>query len=175
MPTNLRCAFLAETHLRLLSNIDMAGHRERTFLAIKPDGVQRGLISEVIKRFEQRGYKLAAMKYLVPSEELLTKHYEEHVGKKFFPGLVSYMGSGPVVAMVWEGTEVIKAARTILGATRPLESQPGTLRGDFCIDVGRNLVHGSDSPTSAEREISLWFRPDEIVTWKGVNEPWIYE
>lgn len=153
----------------------MAGRQERTFLAIKPDGVQRGLINEVIKRFEQRGYKLVALKYLVPSEELLTKHYEEHVGKKFFAGLLSYMSSGPVVAMVWEGTEIVKASRTILGATRPLESQPGTLRGDFCIDVGRNLVHGSDSLASAEREINLWFRPDEIVSWKSVKEGWVYE
>jgi len=153
----------------------MAGHRERTFLAIKPDGVQRGLVNEVIKRFEQRGYKLVALKFLVPSEELLNKHYEEHIGKKFFPGLVNYMMSGPVVAMVWEGTEMIKAGRMILGATKPLESQPGTLRGDFCIDVGRNLVHGSDSPQSAEREISLWFRPEEVIQWKSVQEGWVYE
>ncbi|VDO92136.1 unnamed protein product [Soboliphyme baturini] len=149
-------------------------NRERTFIAVKPDGVQRGLVHDVLKRFEQRGYKLVAMK-MIPSDELLTKHYAEHVGKPFFEPLKAYMRSGPVVAMVWEGTEIIKASRSMLGATKPLESQPGTLRGDFCIDVGRNLVHGSDSLTSAEREINLWFKPEEICQWNRSLDPWSYE
>ena len=153
----------------------MAGRTERTFLSVKPDGVQRGLVGEVIKRFEQRGYKLVAMKMVAADEKLLTEHYKEHEGKGFFKGLLGYMSSGPVVAMVFEGTNVIKAARMMLGATKPLESLPGTLRGDFCIDVGRNLVHGSDSLESAAREIGLWFAENEICKWTPAETQWVYE
>uniref|UniRef100_A0A915I0S2 Nucleoside diphosphate kinase n=1 Tax=Romanomermis culicivorax TaxID=13658 RepID=A0A915I0S2_ROMCU len=153
----------------------MAGEREQTFLAVKPDGVQRGLVGEVVKRFEQRGFKLVAMKMLTPSEQLLSEHYKEHAGKGFFKGLVAYMCSGPVVAMVIEGRDVVKAARAMLGATKPLESAPGTIRGDFCIDVGRNLVHASDSVESATREISLWFSKTDICSFQKVDKPWVYE
>ncbi|KRZ02478.1 Nucleoside diphosphate kinase [Trichinella zimbabwensis] len=148
---------------------------ERTLVVVKPDGVQRGLIHQVLRRFEQRGFKLVSLKMLMANDDLLNKHYAEHVGKGFFPSLKAYMSSGPVVAMVWEGRDVVKAARNILGATRPLESAPGTLRGDFCIDVGRNLVHGSDSVESAKREIALWFKPEELCKWEQSTHSWIYE
>lgn len=142
---------------------------------VKPDGVQRGLVSEVLARFERRGYKLVAMKMTRPRQELLEEHYSDLKGKPFFPGLVAYMTSGPVVCMVWEGTDVVKQGRKMLGETRPLESNPGTLRGDFCIDVGRNLVHGSDSVESALKEIILWFTPEEICDWRMAQSEWIYE
>ncbi|KRX71131.1 Nucleoside diphosphate kinase [Trichinella sp. T6] len=144
-------------------------------IVVKPDGVQRGLIHQVLRRFEQRGFKLLSLKMLMANDDLLNKHYAEHVGKGFFPSLKAYMSSGPVVAMVWEGRDVVKAARNMLGATRPLESAPGTLRGDFCIDVGRNLVHGSDSVESAKREIALWFKPEELCKWEPSTHSWIYE
>uniref|UniRef100_A0A5S6QH60 Nucleoside diphosphate kinase n=1 Tax=Trichuris muris TaxID=70415 RepID=A0A5S6QH60_TRIMR len=166
--------FKAASHVGGESSEAM-GIDERTFIAVKPDGVQRGLVNEVLRRFEMRGYKLVAMKMVMASDDLLSKHYAEHVGKKFFPALKAYMSSGPVVAMVWEGRDIVKAARTMLGATKPLESPPGTLRGDFCIDVGRNLVHGSDSLESASREIGLWFKPEEICKWTPTNNPWTYE
>merc|ERR1719249_600832 len=122
---------------------------ERTFIAVKPDGVQRGLIGEIIKRFEQRGYKMVAGKLMTASEDHLKNHYSDLSSKPFFPGLVKYMASGPVFAMVWEGKSVVKMGRMMLGATNPLDSLPGTIRGDFCIDVGRNICHGSDSVDSA--------------------------
>jgi len=148
---------------------------ERTFLAIKPDAVQRGLVADIIKRFEQRGYKLVGIKMLVPSESLLKDHYAEHVNRPFFPGLVKFMSSGPVVAMVWEGLEVVKTGRVMLGETKPLDSKPGSVRGDFSIDLGRNIVHGSDSVEAANREIGLWFKPEELVKWEKVTDTWIYE
>uniref|UniRef100_A0A915L9Q2 Nucleoside diphosphate kinase n=1 Tax=Romanomermis culicivorax TaxID=13658 RepID=A0A915L9Q2_ROMCU len=153
----------------------MADRRERTFLAVKPDGVQRGLVGEVVKRFEQRGYKLIGLKMIHPATALLTEHYKEHIGKPFFQKLLDYMSSGPVVAMVFEGRAIVQAARKMLGSTKPLESNPGTLRGDFSIDVGRNIVHGSDSVESAEREINLWFTKEELVTWENSQVNWIYE
>ncbi|CAD5124727.1 DgyrCDS12997 [Dimorphilus gyrociliatus] len=151
----------------------MAG--ERTFLCIKPDAVQRGYVGEIISRFEKRGYKLVAMKFMKASDELLKKHYAEHVGKGFFEKLLKYMSSGPVVPMVWEGKDVIAQSRKMLGATNPLKSEPGTIRGDFSIDMGRNICHGSDSTQSAEREINLWFSEKERVEWKSMAESWIYE
>nr|5BXI_A Chain A, Nucleoside diphosphate kinase [Toxoplasma gondii ME49]5BXI_B Chain B, Nucleoside diphosphate kinase [Toxoplasma gondii ME49]5BXI_C Chain C, Nucleoside diphosphate kinase [Toxoplasma gondii ME49]5BXI_D Chain D, Nucleoside diphosphate kinase [Toxoplasma gondii ME49]5BXI_E Chain E, Nucleoside diphosphate kinase [Toxoplasma gondii ME49]5BXI_F Chain F, Nucleoside diphosphate kinase [Toxoplasma gondii ME49]5BXI_G Chain G, Nucleoside diphosphate kinase [Toxoplasma gondii ME49]5BXI_H Cha len=152
-----------------------AKQQERTYIMVKPDGVQRGLVSEVIRRFEQRGYKLVALKMKSPDATLLEEHYADLKGKPFFPGLISYMTSGPVVCMVWEGTDVVKQGRRMLGETRPLESNPGTLRGDFCIDVGRNIVHGSDSVESANKEISLWFTPEEICEWTSAQHKWVYE
>ena len=128
---------------------------EQSFIMIKPDGVQRGLVSRILGRFEDRGFKLVALKMLSPSEELLREHYQDLQSKPFFPGLLKYMLSGPVVATVWEGKDVVKTGRTILGATNPLASAPGTIRGDFALDVGRNVCHGSDSVESAQREISL--------------------
>ncbi|KAM9817388.1 NME/NM23 nucleoside diphosphate kinase 2a [Neosynchiropus ocellatus] len=148
--------------------------QERTFIAIKPDGVQRCLIGEIIKRFEQKGFKLVGMKMLQPSEDLLMKHYADLKDLPFFPGLVKYMSSGPVVAMVWEGQGVVKTGRVMLGETKPQESKPGTIRGDFCIDVGRNIIHGSDSVDSANKEISLWFKEDELVTYTSCAFSWLY-
>ncbi|KAF4555231.1 Nucleoside diphosphate kinase [Elsinoe fawcettii] len=148
---------------------------EQTFIAIKPDGVQRGLVGPIITRFEQRGYKLVAIKLVTASKEHLEKHYSDLSDKPFFAGLVSYMGSGPVCAMVWEGKEVVKVGRQLLGATNPLASAPGTIRGDFAIDVGRNVCHGSDAVDSAKKEIALWFKPEELNTWKKAEFDWVYE
>ena len=142
---------------------------------MKPDAVQRGLIGPIITRFEQKGFKLVAMKLITPTAELASKHYAEHDGKPFFAGLVEFLTSGPVCAMVWEGQGVIAAARKLIGVTKPLESAPGTIRGDFAINVGRNIIHGSDSTTSAEAEIALWFKPEEISNWTPVANKWIYE
>merc|ERR1711973_535529 len=133
---------------------------ERTFIMIKPDGVQRGLVGEIIKRFEQKGFQLVAMKFMQADEELLKQHYADLSSKPFFPGL-KYMGSGPVVPMVWQGAGVVKTGRVMLGETSPKDSKPGTIRGDYCIEVGRNICHGSDAVESAQKEISLWFKPEE--------------
>ncbi|KAG4300677.1 hypothetical protein PCANB_003027 [Pneumocystis canis] len=140
---------------------------EKTFIAVKPDGVQRGLIGKIIDRFEQRGYKLVAIKLLNASRAQLEQHYAELQGKPFFNGLITYMMSGPICAMVWQGKGVVETGRRILGKTNPLDSAPGTVRGDFAIDVGRNVCHGSDSITSAQKEISLWFNYDEILNWNS--------
>eukprot|EP01111_Echinosteliopsis_oligospora_P016813 TRINITY_DN710_c0_g1_i1.p1 TRINITY_DN710_c0_g1~~TRINITY_DN710_c0_g1_i1.p1 ORF type:complete len:220 (+),score=69.47 TRINITY_DN710_c0_g1_i1:57-716(+) len=148
---------------------------ERTFIAIKPDGVQRGLVSEVITRFERKGYKLVAIKLLKPTKEFAAEHYDDLKQKPFFGGLVEYFSSGPVVAMVWEGKGVIKGGRRLVGATNPDDAEDGSLRGDFCIQVGRNIVHGSDSPEAAEAEIQLWFKEGEVVSWNRTNDPWVYE
>ncbi|CAN6613145.1 nucleoside diphosphate kinase [Trichomonascus vanleenenianus] len=148
---------------------------EQTFIAIKPDGVQRGLIGPILTRFEQRGFKLVAIKLTQPSESLLREHYADLQAKPFFPGLLKYMTSGPVLATVWEGKDVVKQGRVILGATNPLQSAPGTIRGDYAIDVGRNVCHGSDSVESAKKEIGLWFKKEEIVEYKPSMFGWIYE
>ncbi len=149
--------------------------RERTFIAVKPDGVQRGLVGEIIKRFEQRGYKLVAIKMLTPPKALVEEHYADLSSRPFFNGLVNYMAQGPVVAMVWEGTDVVKTGRKLIGETNPLASAPGTIRGDFCIQLGRNIIHGSDSVDSAKQEISLWFKPTEVIGWNRDSDKWIYE
>ncbi|KAJ9640027.1 nucleoside diphosphate kinase Ndk1 [Coniosporium apollinis] len=148
---------------------------EQTFIAVKPDGVQRGLIGPIISRFENRGFKLVAIKLVTPSKEHLEKHYEDLNDKPFFKGLITYMGSGPVCAMVWQGRDVVKTGRAILGATNPLASAPGTIRGDFAIDVGRNVCHGSDGVESAKKEIALWFKEGEIQEYKQAQFDWIYE
>lgn len=141
---------------------------------VKPDGVQRGLVGEIIKRFEQKGYKLVAMKLSAPGEEHLKNHYADLAGKSFFPGLIKYMTSGPVVAMVWEGANVVVEGRKMLGATKPSESAMGTIRGDYAIEVGRNICHGSDSVESAQKEIALWF-PEGVTTWESCQTTWVYE
>mmetsp|Transcript_17860 Transcript_17860/g.24798 ORF Transcript_17860/g.24798 Transcript_17860/m.24798 type:complete len:155 (+) Transcript_17860:52-516(+) len=148
---------------------------ERTFIAVKPDGVQRGLVGEIIKRFEVKGYKLMALKLIQPTLEQTFEHYIDLKGKKFYPSLCSYIANGPIVGMVWQGLGAVKGGRTLLGATRPEDSLPGTIRGDLCIDVGRNICHGSDSVESAEKEIALWFKPEELVDWKSHSQPWVYE
>ena len=148
---------------------------ERTLILVKPDGVQRGLIGEVIARFERRGLRLVGMKLMQISPDLASRHYGEHKGKSFYDGLIGYITSGPVVAMVWEGSEAIRAARETMGKTKPFEAAPGTIRGDFALETGRNIVHGSDGPESAAREIALFFKPDELVDWARSSDPWIFE
>jgi nucleoside-diphosphate kinase len=148
---------------------------ERSFLMVKPDGVARGLVGEVISRVERRGLKIVAMKMLRIERELAEQHYGEHRDKPFFSSLISYITSGPVVAMVVEGKDAIKVLRTMIGATNPTEAAPGTIRGDFALEVGRNVVHASDSPASAEREISLFFDESEIMSYSRAGEEWVYE
>ncbi|KAK4535370.1 hypothetical protein CDCA_CDCA04G1395 [Cyanidium caldarium] len=148
---------------------------ERTFTAIKPDAVNRGLIGEIITRFERKGYKLVGLKLVRPTQPLAETHYAELASKPFYPSLVQFLCSGPVVAMCWEGKDVVRTARKMLGATNPLESDPSTIRGAYAIDVGRNVVHSSDAVSTAEREIALWFRPEELVEWAPTSLQWIYE
>jgi nucleoside-diphosphate kinase len=143
-------------------------------LQIKPDGVQRGIVGEIIKRFEQKGYKLVAMKLTQPSKEHMETHYEDLKSKKFFPGLIEYMISGPVCAMVWEGKNACAEGRKMLGATMPSDSAMGTIRGDYCVEVGRNICHGSDSVESANKEIALWFE-EGLCEWSSCSQAWIYE
>ncbi|XP_024242158.1 nucleoside diphosphate kinase A [Oncorhynchus tshawytscha] len=149
-------------------------NEERTFIAIKPDGVQRRLVGDIIKRFELKGFKLVGMKFIQAPESLLKKHYADLKDRPFFPGLVSYMASGPVVAMVWEGLNVVKTGRVMLGETNPADSKPGTIRGDYCIQVGRNIIHGSDSVESANTEINLWFKPEELCSYTSCSSSWLY-
>uniref|UniRef100_A0A4E9E248 Nucleoside diphosphate kinase n=1 Tax=Gibberella zeae TaxID=5518 RepID=A0A4E9E248_GIBZA len=156
-------------------NIAKMSSSEQTFIAIKPDGVQRGLVGPIISRFENRGFKLAAIKLMTPGKEHLEKHYADLAGKPFFAGLIEYMNSGPICAMVWEGRDAVKTGRSILGATNPLASSPGTIRGDYAIDVGRNVCHGSDSVENAQKEIALWFKEGEVVSWKSAQFNWVYE
>jgi nucleoside-diphosphate kinase len=189
---------------------------ERTFIAIKPDGVQRGLIGEIVQRFERKGYKLVAVRVVVPTEGFAAQHYDDLKARPFFPGLVKYFSSGPVFAMVWEGKNVISEGRKIvrnhsssssstcfrsvllsflvlfeinifhihlssprllqkIGATNPTQSEPGSIRGDLCIEVGRNIIHGSDSPDAAKHEIALWFKPEQVANFDYSNVAWIYE
>ncbi|XP_042331559.1 nucleoside diphosphate kinase-like [Sceloporus undulatus] len=133
----------------------MAPNTERTFISIKPDGVQQGIVGDIIKQFEQKCFHLVAMKFLHASEELLKQHYTDLKDRPFYPGLVKYMNSGPIVAMVWEVLRVVKTGRLMLGETNPADTKPGTIHGDFCIRVGRNIIHGSDSVESAQKEINL--------------------
>jgi nucleoside-diphosphate kinase len=148
---------------------------ERTFLMVKPDGTSRGLVGEVVSKVEAKGLKIVGMKMMKVTDELAREHYGEHEGKPFFSGLLSFITSGPVVAMVVEGKDAVSVVRTLIGKTDPKEAELGTIRGDFAMDVGRNIVHGSDSLESAEREISLFFKGEEILDYKRTDEEWIYE
>jgi nucleoside-diphosphate kinase len=148
---------------------------ERTFLAIKPDGVQRKLVGEIIRRFETKGFTLVGLKFMHVSRELAESHYGVHRERPFFASLVEFITSGPVVAMVWEGDGVIAGARKVIGATNPLTAEPGTIRGDFGANIGRNLIHGSDAPETAQSEIALWFKDEELVNWSPTIMGWIHE
>jgi len=150
-------------------------NKERSFIAIKPDGVHRGYVGEVISRFEDKGYKLVAIKVLVPSKDFAEKHYSDLSKKPFFPSLVSYFSSGPVVAMVWEGKDVILGGRSLIGATNPQQATPGTIRGDYAITIGRNMIHGSDSTESAKNEISLWFTDKDVADFDHALDKWVHE
>jgi nucleoside-diphosphate kinase len=149
--------------------------RERTFALLKPDAVQRGLVGEVLRRFERRGLKLVSMKLMRVSRELAETYYAEHKGKPFFDPLVRYVTSSPVVAFVLEGENAVAVVRKMMGKTNSAEAEPGTVRGDFGLIIGRNLIHGSDSPASAKREIGLFFRPEELLEYTRIDEAWLYE
>jgi len=149
--------------------------KERSFIAIKPDGVNRLLVGEVISRFEKKGYKLVGIKILTPTKQFAEKHYEDLATKPFFPSLVQYFSSGPVVAMVWEGKDVISGGRKLIGATNPSGAECGSIRGDLCIQIGRNIIHGSDGVDSANHEISLWFSENEISDWDSALDKWVHE
>ena len=148
---------------------------DRTLVLVKPDGVQRGLIGEIISRLERRGLKIVGMKLMQVSGELANRHYGEHEGKPFFAGLVGFITSGPLVAMAIEGNHVVGLVRTTVGATNPADSAPGTIRGDLGVDIGRNLIHGSDSDESAKRELSLFFTEGELLDYSRDTDPWIIE
>lgn len=148
---------------------------ERTYIMIKPDGVKRGLVGQIVERFQRRGFKLVAMKMVQATKEILDQHYCDLVQKPYYPNIVEFMTSGPVVSMVWEGSNAVKIGRVMLGATYPLESAPGTIRGDFALDVGRNVCHGSDSVENAEKEIALWFKKVELFDYKLPLYECIYE
>ncbi len=148
---------------------------ERTLVLVKPDGVQRGLIGEVISRLENRGLRIVGAKFLQVSRELAETHYAIHKGKPFYDGLIAYITSAPVMAMVWEGPSAITAVRQTMGSTRPTEATPGSLRHDFALEVGRNLTHASDSVENGVAEVSLWFTERELVSWQRATDSWIFE
>lgn len=146
---------------------------EKTFIMVKPDGVQRNLIGEIVSRFEKKGFTLVGAKLMTVSRDLAEKHYAEHKERPFFGELVDFITSGPVFAMVWEGNNVITTARNMMGKTNPVDAAPGTIRGDYAVSVGMNIIHGSDSPESAEREINLWFSPAEVASFEKTMQRWI--
>ena len=149
---------------------------ERTFVMVKPDGVQRGLVGEIVSRFEDRGLKLVAGKFMQIDDDLAQQHYGEHEDKPFFDDLVEFITSGPVFAMVWEGQDAVAQVRRMMGETDPAESDPGTIRGDYGLDLGRNVIHGSDTEEgSAEREIDLFFDDEELLDYERIDETWLYE
>ena len=147
---------------------------QTTFVMVKPDGVQRGLVGEIIKRFERKGLKLVGLKSIIPSEELAEEHYAVHKERPFYNGLIGFITSGPVVAMAWSGIDAISVARIIIGATNGREAIPGTIRGDFGMDIGFNLIHGSDGEDTASSELALWF-PEGTMRWDRDIETWVYE
>jgi nucleoside-diphosphate kinase len=148
---------------------------EKTLVLVKPDGVQRGLIGEVFARLERRGLRLIGAKFMQVSNELAETHYAIHKGKTFYDSLIKYITSAPVMAMVWEGPNAIAAVRQTMGSTRPTEAAPGSIRHDFALQVGRNLTHASDTPENGEKEVALWFKPDELISWSRDSDNWIFE
>ena len=148
---------------------------EISLVLVKPDGVQRGLIGEIIGRLERRGLRIIAAKFIQVSKELAETHYAIHKGKPFYAGLIKYITSAPVMAMAWEGPNAVAAIRQTMGATRPTEAAPGSIRHDFALEVGRNLTHASDSVENGEKEVALWFNPSELVDWKRDVDQWIFE
>ncbi len=148
---------------------------ERTLVLIKPDGVQRGLVGAIIERLERRGLKIVGLKLVQVSEELARRHYAVHEGKPFFEGLIRYITSAPVVAMVLEGPNAIEITRATMGATHPAQAAPGTIRADYALEIGRNLVHGSDGPETARTEIALWFEPEELIEYERDVDRWVLE
>lgn len=147
---------------------------EKTFLMVKPDGVQRQLIGEIVSRFESKGLQLVGAKLMTIPVSLAEQHYGEHKGKPFYDDLVDFITSGPVFAMVWQGENVVELTRKMMGKTNPKDAEPGTIRGDYCMYVSKNIIHGSDSPESADREISLFFNESELVDYKKTINSWVY-
>ena len=148
---------------------------ERTFIMIKPDGVQRHLTGEIIDRFESKGFTLVGLKMMQVSRELAEKHYSVHQERPFFNSLIEFITSAPVIAMVWEGDNVVSAARNLIGATNPVTAAPGSIRGDLGVSIGRNLIHGSDANETAKTEVALWFKEEELINWEPVRKAWLYE
>jgi nucleoside-diphosphate kinase len=148
---------------------------ERTFIAVKPDGVQRGLVGQIIARFEQKGYQLVGLKQMQVTREMAEQHYGEHRERPFFKGLVDFITSGPIVAMAWQGPGIVATARLMMGKTNPRDAEPGTIRGDFAVDIGRNVVHGSDSPENAVRELGIFFGPGELLDWNRTLDAHLME
>jgi nucleoside-diphosphate kinase len=148
---------------------------QRTLVLIKPDGVQRGLVGEIIRRIERRGLKLIAMKLMRVPRDQAARHYGEHEGKPFYEGLLGFITSGPIVAMIWEGREAVAVVRSLMGSTDPLKAVPGTIRGDLALDLGMNLIHGSDSPARAETEMALFFSPNELYDYERTVDRWVRE
>eukprot|EP00775_Hariotina_reticulata_P006144 gene6144-6381_t len=170
----LRIQGVAGTRTARRSVRSLAVKAEISYVMVKPDGVQRGLVGDIIGRFERKGFKLVGLKLYQTPAQVAEEHYKELKDKPFYPKLVEYIVSGPVVAMVWEGNGVVASARKLIGATNPLAAEPGTIRGDFAIEVGRNIVHGSDSVDNGERETALWF-PEGIASWDQTLTPWLKE
>jgi nucleoside-diphosphate kinase len=150
-------------------------HVEKTLVLVKPDGVQRGLIGEVIVRLERRGLRLIGAKFMQVSNELAETHYSIHKGKSFYESLIKYITSAPVMAMVWEGPNAVAAVRQTMGSTRPTDAAPGSIRHDFALQVGRNLTHASDTPENGEKEVALWFKATELMAWERDSDIWIFE
>ncbi|KAL4285348.1 hypothetical protein GQ457_16G031580 [Hibiscus cannabinus] len=148
---------------------------DQTYIMVKPDGVQRGLVGEIISRFERKGFKLTGLKLFQCPKELAEEHYKDLKGKPFYPPLIDYITSGPVVCMVWEGVGVVASARKLIGSTNPLQAEPGTIRGDLAVQTGRNVVHGSDSPENGKREAALWFKEGELCEWTPAQASWLME
>jgi nucleoside-diphosphate kinase len=149
--------------------------KERTLVIVKPDGVQRGLVGPILSRLEARGLKIVGLKLVQVSQELAARHYAEHEGKPFYPGLLKYITSAPVIVACVEGTSAVQMVRNTVGATNPLNAAPGTIRGDYALDIGRNLIHASDAPATAERELALWFSAAELVAYDRDTDKWIFE
>ncbi|GCB71510.1 nucleoside diphosphate kinase, mitochondrial [Scyliorhinus torazame] len=150
-----------------LHSAGIAGIREQTLVAVKPDGVQRQLVGEIIQRFEKRGFQLVGLKLVQPSRDVLSEHYHDLQKKPFYSALIQYMSSGPIVVMVWEGCDVVSVSRMMVGDTNPAAARPGTVRGDLCVHISRNAIHASDSVAVAKKEISLWFHGSELVEWES--------
>ncbi len=148
---------------------------EQTFLMVKPDGIQRGLVGEIVNRFERRGFKMVACRFEKLPDARVMEHYAEHVSKPFFKGLKSYITSGPCFLMVFEGKDIVRISRAMIGSTNPAEAAPGTIRGDFALEIGMNVIHGSDSVETAKREIGIHFKPEELVTYNRIDEQYLYE
>ncbi|XP_057548926.1 nucleoside diphosphate kinase 2, chloroplastic [Amaranthus tricolor] len=164
-----------KTHIFLPRLVAAMENVEETYIMVKPDGVQRGLVGEIISKFEKKGFKLIGLKMYQCPKDLAEEHYKDLKAKSFYQKLIDYITSGPVVCMAWEGVGVVASARKLIGSTDPLQAEPGTIRGDLAVQTGRNVIHGSDSPDNGKREIALWFKEGEICQWTPAQAPWLRE